>query len=375
MSLLNINKEGKDYLFLGEQLGLQDYTTVKYKQLEDLALKQRSQFWLESEIPLHKDIAQWPTLPQEYQELCIKNLAFQVLGDSLAGRIPGSVLLSLCSNEELEGLIIQIGYFESLHSRAYTHIIKSVMPDADKAIKDEIRNNPFVSQRVAPISEVFDELYVLGLRYQLFRDELSLVEKMELEYKLRILLIKAYFALYGLEAVLFYTSFACNFGLANQDILQGIANELTLIIKDEYLHAQADLVILGILKEEWPYEFAQVLESKYPESLFRELLNIEAGWADYAMGDTVMVGLSADILKRYSKFIISEALKPLKITLPELANAPKTNPISWVEKFIDLSKLQVAPQETQLLSYRVGSVYLESEDMLEGEVGKWLNFQ
>jgi ribonucleoside-diphosphate reductase beta chain len=93
------------------------------------------------------------------------------------------------------------------------------------------------------------------------------------------------------------------------------------------------------------------------------------------MGDTVMVGLSADILKRYSKFIISEALKPLKISLPELADAPKTNPISWVEKFIDLSKLQVAPQETQLLSYRVGSVSLESEDILEDEVGKWLNFE
>ena len=63
-TLLNLNKEGKDYLFLGDQLGLQDYTTVKYKTLEDFALKQRSQFWVESEISLHKDIAQWPTLSE-----------------------------------------------------------------------------------------------------------------------------------------------------------------------------------------------------------------------------------------------------------------------------------------------------------------------
>lgn len=372
MSLLNLNKDGKDYLFLGEQLGLQDYITVKYTQLEELALRQRSQFWLETEVPLHKDIAQWPTLPVEYQNMCIKNLAFQVLGDSLAGRIPGTVLISLCSNEELEGLITQIGYFESLHSRSYTHIIKSVMPDAEKAIKDEIRNNPFVSRRVAPIAAVFDELYEKGLEYQLKRDKYTLVEKSIIEGELRILLIKAYFALYFLEAVLFYTSFAQNFGLANQDILQGIANILTLIIKDEFLHANADLAILGILAIEWPYEYEQVLNSKYPELLAKEVMEIEAGWADYSLGDTVMVGLSAPILKKYSKFVMNEALKPLKITIPELVDAPKTNPIPWVDKFINLSALQVAPQETQILSYRVGSVELDSDSELQDSVGEWL---
>ncbi|AZV01896.1 ribonucleotide reductase of class Ia (aerobic), beta subunit [Aeromonas phage Akh-2] len=372
MSLLNLNKEGKDYLFLGEQLGLQDYITVKYTQLEELALRQRSQFWLETEIPLHKDIAQWPELPKEYQELCIKNLAFQVLGDSLAGRIPGTVLTALCSNEELEGLIVQIGYFESLHSRSYTHIIKSVMPDAEKAIKDEIRNNPFVSRRVAPIAAVFDELYEKGLKYQLTRDTMGLVEKVTIEGELRILLIKAYFALYFLEAVLFYTSFAQNFGLANQDILQGIANILTLIIKDEFLHANADLAILGILAIEWPEEYAQVVASKYPEILAKEIMEIEAGWADYSLGDTVMVGLSAPILKKYSKFVMSEALKPLKITLKELEDAPKTNPIPWVDKFINLAALQVAPQETQILSYRVGAIEMESDEELQHTVDEWL---
>lgn len=370
-TLLNLNKEGKDFLFLGEQLGLQDYTLVKYKQLEELALRQRSQFWLETEISLHKDIAQWPTLPKEYQDLAIRNLAFQVLGDSLAGRIPGGVLLALCSNEELEGLITQVGYFESLHSRSYTHIIKSVMPDADKAIKDEIRNNPYVAKRVAPIAEIFDKLYVLGLNYQLYKDSMAEQDLTKIIKELRVLLVKSYLALYALEAILFYTSFACNFGLANQDILPGIANILTLIIRDEYLHAQGDLKVLSIFSEEWPIEYAEVMASGYPETLFREVMDIEAGWADYALGDTVMVGLSADILKRYSKFVISEALKPLNIVLPELADAPKNNPISWVDKFIDLSKLQVAPQETQILSYRVGSVGVESHESLVRSLSRW----
>lgn len=372
MSLLNMKKEGKDYLFLGEQLGLQDYITVKYRVLEDLAMKQRANFWLESEIPLHKDIAQWPTLPQEYKDLCIKNLAFQMLGDSLAGRIPGAVLLSLCSNEELEGLLVQIGYFESLHSRAYTHIIKSVMPDAEKAVKDEIRNNPFVSNRVSVVAEVFDQLHQLGLRYQLNRDEYTLVRKIEVEYNLRILLIKAYLSLYALESILFYTSFAQNFGLANQDILPGIANELTLIIKDEFLHAQADLAVLSILKEEWPDEYKEVMQSGYPEAMFSQVLKVEEEWADYTLEDTSMVGLNAGVLKKYSKYVAAEALKPLNIKLPELENAPKHNPISWVDKFIDLSKLQVAPQETQILSYRVASVSVgdtqELNDAISGLV-------
>lgn len=371
--LLNLSKSGKDYLFLGEQLGLQDYTTVKYKVLEDFALKQRSQYWLESEIPLHKDIAQWPTLSEQNKQLCIKNLAFQVLGDSLAGRIPGMVLLALCSNEELEGLLIQIGYFESLHSRSYTHIIKSVMPDADQAIKNEIRNNPFVARRVSQVSSVFDELYRLGLSYLQNKETYSLPKLKEVEYCLRILLVKAYFALYALEQVLFYTSFACNFGLANQDILPGIANILTLIIKDEFLHAQADLAILAILKEEWTEEYAEVVDSGYVIELFTQIKEIENDWADYVLPEgTTLVGLSADILKRYSSYVTKNALAPLGIQLEVLANTPKSNPIPWVEKFIDLSKLQVAPQETQILAYRVASAGMDSEEEMADAVNKWL---
>lgn len=371
--LLNLSKSGKDYLFLGEQLGLQDYTTVKYKVLEDFALKQRSQYWLESEIPLHKDIAQWPTLSEQNKQLCIKNLAFQVLGDSLAGRIPGMVLLALCSNEELEGLLIQIGYFESLHSRSYTHIIKSVMPDADQAIKNEIRNNPFVARRVSQVSSVFDELYRLGLSYLQNKETYSLPKLKEVEYCLRILLVKAYFALYALEQVLFYTSFACNFGLANQDILPGIANILTLIIKDEFLHAQADLAILAILKEEWTEEYAEVVDSGYVIELFTQIKEIENDWADYVLPEgTTLVGLSADILKRYSSYVTKNALAPLGIQLEVLANTPKSNPIPWVEKFIDLSKLQVAPQETQILTYRVASAGMDSEEEMADAVNKWL---
>ena len=373
MNLLNLEKDGKDFLFLGEQLGLQDYTTVKYKTLEDFALKQRSQFWLESEIPLHKDIAQWPTLSEQNKQLCIKNLAFQVLGDSLAGRIPGMVLLALCSNEELEGLLIQIGYFESLHSRSYTHIIKSVMPDADQAIKNEIRNNPFVARRVSQVSSVFDELYGLGLSYLQNKETYSLPRLKEVEYCLRILLVKAYFALYALEQVLFYTSFACNFGLANQDILPGIANILTLIIKDEFLHAQADLAILAILKEEWPEEYTEVVNSGYVIELFTQIKEIENDWADYVLPEsTTLVGLSADILKRYSSYVTKNALAPLGIQLEALANIPKSNPIPWVEKFIDLSKLQVAPQETQILTYRVASAGMDSEEEMADAVNKWL---
>lgn len=373
MNLLNLEKDGKDFLFLGEQLGLQDYTTVKYKSLEDFALKQRSQFWLETEIPLHKDIAQWPTLSEQNKQLCIKNLAFQVLGDSLAGRIPGMVLLALCSNEELEGLLIQIGYFESLHSRSYTHIIKSVMPDADQAIKNEIRNNPFVARRVSQVSSVFDELYGLGLSYLQNKETYSLPKLKEVEHCLRILLVKAYFALYALEQVLFYTSFACNFGLANQDILPGIANILTLIIKDEFLHAQADLAILAILKEEWPEEYAEVVDSGYVIELFTQIKEIENDWADYVLPEgTTLVGLSADILKRYSSYVTKNALAPLGIQLEALANTPKSNPIPWVEKFIDLSKLQVAPQETQILTYRVASAGMDSEEEMADAVNKWL---
>lgn len=359
MSVLNLEKSGKDTLFLGDALGIQDYVTVKYPQLEQLALKQRSQFWTETETSHVKDIEQWQKLPENIKHLVIKNIAFQTMADSLAGRVPFTVLLNLVTNEELEWMYGQLGYFEQLHSRAYSHIIKTVMPDAESVMK-EIRMDIKASARLDYISREFDKLQKLGLEYLYIRDVEQATPFPSLIEELKESIFTCILSLYAMESIQFYSSFACNFALANNNILSGISNQLTLIIKDEALHTHMELAILNILKEEWPDVAKKVLDTK-AINILNEVTKNELTWGPYVLGDSEIVGLTADLLQQYTKYIAKLSFSALGVNPPEYLDVVK-NPLPWITKYTNGDSMQVAPQEITITNYRIGSV---SDDITE----------
>ena len=58
-----------------------------------------------------------------------KGLKYQTLLDSVQGRGPSLMFLPYVSNPELEGCIVTWDFFETIHSRSYTHIMKNVYSD------------------------------------------------------------------------------------------------------------------------------------------------------------------------------------------------------------------------------------------------------
>ena len=161
-TLLNLNwNPDSEELFLGDALGVADYVRVAHPELERLALLQRSQFWTETEISLESDKKQWPNLPREIQEITLLNLAWQVQTDSFISRAPEAAIMPLVSRPELEGMLKQWSYFEDLHSRAYSNIIRNVLTDPAEFI-DSVTKNQEAFARIADSVELFDELYLLG---------------------------------------------------------------------------------------------------------------------------------------------------------------------------------------------------------------------
>ena len=65
-----------------------------------------------------------------------------------------------------------------------------------------------------------------------------------------------------------------------------------------------------------------------------------------------MLGLNAEVLGGYAEWLCDVRLKSLGIE-PQFKTA--TNPIGgWLDSYLDSSKEQVAPQEAQLTSYKIG---------------------
>ena len=369
-TLLNLNWDHTNAdLFLGDSLGIADYVRVAHPELERLALLQRSQFWTETEISLEADKKQWPNLPRDIQEITLLNLAWQTQTDSFISRAPEAAIMPLVSRPELEGMLKQWSYFEDLHSRAYSNIIRNVLTDPAEFI-DSVTKNQEAFARIAHSVELFDELYLLGQYFLAVRDHRGdntypETEFPEVKRETQAKLLDAYFAIYGLEAMQFYASFACTFALAENDILQGIAKNLQLIAKDEALHTQMSKAIIQIMFQQFDKDLVDEALAKAPAQLLKTL-KTEIEWGHFIFKGRSLIGLNAELLEEYLYFVGRNAFMHIGVEWPSNLPVITKNPIPWIMNWLDTTSLQPAPQEIQIgAAYRVGQVTETSMDTLK----------
>ncbi|QCG76540.1 aerobic ribonucleoside diphosphate reductase, small subunit [Klebsiella phage KpGranit] len=371
-------------LFLGQDLGIADYVNVRYPRLEELALLQRSQFWVETEISLEADKKQWPNLPQHIKNKTLLNLAWQTQADSIITRAPEDAILKLVSRPELEGMLIQWSYFENIHSRAYSNIIRNVLPNPGEFIATVQANDEAFARLALPVS-VIDELAEIADIWLDARANLEIAEKEgTLEYteeadflalteQVQQKILEFYYAVYALEAIMFYASFACTFALAENDILTGIAKNLQLIAKDEALHTVMAMEVLRILQNgEIPPHVVAAAQANAPKIL-RSILETEINWAHYIFPEGEDIpGLNADLLVEYLYYNARLAFMAINIPWPEDLPVIMEDPIGWMKGWLNTKNQQVAPQEAQITNYRVGATSQANPDDLSDEFGEFL---
>lgn len=371
-------------LFLGQDLGIADYVNVRYPRLEELALLQRSQFWVETEISLEADKKQWPNLPQHIKNKTLLNLAWQTQADSIITRAPEDAILKLVSRPELEGMLIQWSYFENIHSRAYSNIIRNVLPNPGDFIATVQANDEAFARLALPVS-VIDELAEIADIWLDARANLEIAEKEgTLEYteeadflalteQVQQKILEFYYAVYALEAIMFYASFACTFALAENDILTGIAKNLQLIAKDEALHTVMAMEVLRIIQSgEFPPHVVAAAQANAPKIL-RSILETEINWAHYIFPEGEDIpGLNADLLVEYLYYNARLAFMAINIPWPEDLPVIMEDPIGWMKGWLNTKNQQVAPQEAQITNYRVGATSQANPDDLSDEFGEFL---
>lgn len=363
-------------LFLGDELGIADYVNVKYPRLEELALLQRNQFWVETEISLEADKKQWPNLPESIKNKTLLNLAWQTQADSIISRAPENSINKLVSRPELEGMLKQWSYFEDIHSRAYSNIIQTVLPNPGEFIATVQQNDEAFARLALPV-QVIDELAELADTWIsetgfIQREDVMAMQPehyKQLTEELQQKILEFYYAVYALEALMFYASFACTFALAENDILPGIAKNLQLIAKDEALHTVMAMEVMNILQNgEFPEHVVSAARDNAP-GILRSILQTEINWAHYIFPEGEDIpGLNAELLVEYLYYNARLAFQAVGIDWPEDLPVIERNPIPWINNWLNTKNQQVAPQEAQLTNYRVGATTQASEEEL-GQLG------
>ena len=89
--------------------------------------------------------------------------------------------------------------------------------------------------------------------------------------------------------------------------------------------------------------------------MFRECVQEEKEWAEYLFKDGSIIGLNDVLLQKYVEWTANRRLKSMGLK-PIYDTPLANNPLPWTAHWLTSKGLQVAPQETEVESYMIGSI-------------------
>ena len=356
----------KEPMFFGDSVNIARFDQQKFEMFEKLTEKQLSFFWRPEEIDVSKDKIDFAKLLPNEKHIFLSNLQYQILLDSVQGRSPNIAFLPIVSLPELENWIETWSFSETIHSRSYTHIIRAIVNEPG-VVFDEIMKTEEIIQRATSVSKHYDKLIKHTQAYLLNGEGEHKIDGKTISinmYSLKRLLYLTIMSVNILEAIRFYVSFACSFAFAERKVMEGNAKIIKLIARDEALHLTGTQHMINLMRDgkDDPDMQAIAIECESEViQMFKDAANQEKEWAEYLFRDGSMIGLNAQILKQYLEYITNIRMSALNL---QPIFEQTTNPLPWLNHWLDSDNVQVAPQETEITSYLVSAIdnTIDSED-------------
>ncbi|MFT4731183.1 MAG: ribonucleoside-diphosphate reductase beta chain [Gammaproteobacteria bacterium] len=362
MKYTTFNQESNDTMlepmFFGNPVNVARYDQQKHPIFEKLIEKQISFFWRPEEVDVSKDRMDFQKLSDAEKHIFTSNLKYQTLLDSIQGRSPNIAFLPIVSLPELETWVETWSFYETIHSRSYTHILRNLFSDPS-SIFDDIVVNEEIKKRASDISKYYDDLIFATQLWQtqgegeyVIDGETHVINMRELK-KLLYLCMNSVNAL---EAIRFYVSFACTFAFAERELMEGNSKIIRLIARDENIHLTSTQHILNLwAKGKDDPEMAEIAAECHEEAkaIFLKAVEQEKEWAHYLFKNGSMLGLNEEILCQYVEYIANHRMAAIGMGQPFDI---KSNPLPWMNNYLSSDNVQVAPQETEISSYLVGQI-------------------
>ena len=362
MTVFNATKTdtNKQPMFFGKPLGVQRYDNFKYPTFDRLTQQQLGYFWRPEEVSLQKDRADYQTLRPEQKHIFTSNLKYQILLDSVQGRGPGLAFIPYCSLPELEACMTIWETMEMIHSRSYTYIIKNVYPDPSEVF-DTILDDDKIIARAESVTKAYDDFINIANEYgqsNMWKDGWR--DHINAEWTRKDLKRHLYRSIINvniLEGIRFYVSFACTFAFGELKLMEGSSKIISLIARDESQH----LVLTQTIIKNWQNgddpDITEIMKEEEDNvyEMYKQAVDEEKSWAEYLFKDGSMIGLNAKLLSSYVEYIANRRMRAIGLK-PIFDTPMSNNPLPWTQHWLSSKGMQVAPQETEVESYMVGSI-------------------
>ncbi|HLS06252.1 MAG TPA: ribonucleotide-diphosphate reductase subunit beta [Wenzhouxiangella sp.] len=346
----------KPLLLLGEKQGLFDTINRHYPRIWELYKTQKSLDWDENEFDYSSCNADFKKANRSTYDMMIKTLAWQWEADSVASRAIAPVLAPFITSSELWAAWQRISDNEVIHAATYSEIVRNSFDDPSVII-DEILRVEEAHERLGRVIKALDDGFVASHQYALGQ-----IPNSQDTYNTVFMMI---IALYCMERIQFMASFAVTFAICDTGLFQPIGKSVQKIAQDELeVHAELDR---AVLEHELTTERGQkALEQKRDdiEKLIEEVIDSELEWIEYLFSEgRELVGMNAERLTAWTLYSARDVYNTLGLTSKK-HELPTTNPLKFMEKWLNISKTQASPQEQDIAAYKVGVMRRTDEDVI-----------
>lgn len=336
-----------------------DYAFPKLAQFDET---QRGAFWVPEEFTLTKDKIDFKEASRAVRHIFTSNVLRQTTLDSMQGRAPVQIFSPVSSVPEIEQLVTTWTWFEQIHSRAYSHIIRNVY-NVPKEEFNKIHDNSEIIAMTSSIGKYYEDLHTLNClkeaRLELikkgFKETDSAVKAMEVaEYTHIKAIYLALIASFGLEAIRFTVSFGTSLGMVENKIFIGNGNEISLILSDEMLHVDWTAYIINTVVKSDP-RFAQAAIDCKQEAyeMLLAVVREEKQWAKYLFKEGSIIGLNEKTMVGLVDWTAQNRFKEIGFKYDA---GLKATPTPWFNKHFNTNKKQTALQENESVAYVIGSM-------------------
>lgn len=359
MTVFNINNSGwitKQYpLFLGEELGLYDSVNCCHSELFDVYKQQVSQRWVETEFNHEQSRLDMLSCPKNIHDVMLLNLSFQFVLDSVASRAIAPLFAPFVTNSELWAALMENSNMEVVHALSYSEIVRQCVANPDDVFKLSVQNEKTI-QRAVKVVSVFDALQKAGAEYTL-----GIRKNDQDTYNV---VFKGLVALYILERLQFMASFAATFAVVEQGYFQSIGKMVQKIMLDEiFCHYTTDAIALKI---ELSTERGKIAMQQCKEEILEmieEVTKQEHQWSEYLFSDgRAIVGLNATLLNEWVDYNTQSVYDGLGLSEAIPFKRVVSNPLKWMDNWIEIDKFQSALQEQDGNNYALNVVKNDLED-------------
>jgi ribonucleoside-diphosphate reductase beta chain len=359
-------------LFLGKNSSnrnIQTYHAPKYPWILEFAEQLRAVGnWSKNEIDLSKEKRDFDSLNPAGRHIFEKGLKFGIALDSCAGRSPLRLFSEggLSNNPEWELYLTNHQNNELLHSESYTEMVRAIFNDVDDFI-ESILTDEYVLKRASSILIELDKITDI-----LNRREANLVawdsgytnsvfsksaEGEILNDKLiKKCIYKSAIILNMFEGIRFFATFvtAWSFSEQPEKLLAGSSNIFKLIARDEMIHLDVFQRVIKLLKTDEEEGFLEVVKEMEEEiyELFKTTYKEEMNWIEHLFSlGSPLIGMNETILKDYMNYIFAVRITNIGMNPERIGVKIKTNPLPWINNYLDSSHIKSAPQEIESVNY------------------------